>query len=330
MSAFEITHRRVPANGIELHLAECGPADGEAVILCHGFPELWYSWRHQLPALAAAGYRAIALDQRGYGQSDRPADVADYDIVHLTDDLLGVVDHLERDKAVFVGHDWGAPVVWSLAQRAPERVEAVVAMSVAHAPRAATSPVETLRALFGDRFFYMLYFQEPGRADADLAQNPREALRRFMAAIGGDGGGGEGDGPGPASALGANLPSTASFWDWIPPAPTLPPWLTEADLDVFAAEFERTGFTGGINWYRNIHRNWELSAHLAQTRIEMPALFVAGAQDPVLVMSDPSRMDGWVTDLRGKVIVPGAGHWIQQERPAEVNDALLGFLAGLP
>jgi len=326
----ELTHRTVQTNGIEMHVTEQGA--GKPVILCHGFPELAYSWRHQMPALAAAGYRAIAPDQRGYGRTTQPSEITDYDIIHLTDDLLGLLDDLGHDKAVFVGHDWGSMVVWALAQRAPERVEAVVGMSVPFSPRGPMSIIDLLKSVMGDNFFYILYFQEPGRADADLAKDPREAMRRFLAAIGGsdrpagDGGGAGAEDGGFLRSLPA---ATTTFWDWMPPADTLPDWLTEADLDVFGGEFSRTGFTGGINWYRNMHRNWEITEDLADRKIEMPALFIAGEQDPVLVMANPANMDGWVTDLRGKVLIPGAGHWVQQEKPAETNRALLAFLANL-
>jgi pimeloyl-ACP methyl ester carboxylesterase len=315
-----ITHRTVATNGIEMHVAEAGPEEGELVVLCHGFPELWYSWRHQLPVLAEAGYRVVAPDQRGYGATTRPDAVEEYDIVHLTDDLVGLLDDLGREQAVFVGHDWGSMVVWAMAQLHPERVRAVAGMSVPFTPRGEHSIIDVLQQVMGDNFFYILYFQEPGRADADLAKDPREVMRRFLAAIAGDNDG----------AFLRTLPAaTTTFWDWIPPAPDLPAWLTDADLDVFAAEFERTGFTGGINWYRNMHRNWELTPQLLGKGIDLPSLFVAGADDPVLRMTNPAAMDAALSDLRGKVILDGAGHWVQQEKPDEVNKALLTFLAGL-
>src|SRR5437016_1596346 len=173
-----LTHRTVRTNGINLHVAEQG--QGPAVVLCHGFPELWFSWRHQLPALAAAGYHAIAPDQRGYGETDRPADVRQYDIEHLTGDLVGLLDALGEERAVFVGHDWGAIVVWHLAVSAPERVEAAVGMSVPFVPRSPVPPTELMKALAGDRFLYILYFQKPGLADQELARDPRDALLRMF------------------------------------------------------------------------------------------------------------------------------------------------------
>lgn len=316
--------RTVATNGIELAVTEAG--EGFPVVLCHGFPELGYSWRHQLPALADAGFHAIAPDLRGYGGSSKPEPIEQYDIVHLTDDMVGLLDTLGEQRAVFVGHDWGAPVVWTLAQRAPERVAAVVGMSVPFLPRAPGPPTEIFRHVFTDTFFYMLYFQEPGVADADLGADPATTMRRFLCAIGGEaiessGGASLGDLAGALDGRG--------FVERLSEPDQLPSWLSQAELDHYSEVFARTGFTGGLNFYRNLDRNWELTEDLADTKVEMPALFIGGAADPVLVMSPPSSMEGWVTDLRGTVIVDGAGHWVQQERPADVNRALLEFLGSL-
>lgn len=319
VASTELTHRTVRTNGIDMHIAEQG--EGPPVVLCHGFPELWYSWRHQLPALAAAGYHAIAPDQRGFGGTDRPAAVEDYDILQLSADLLGLLDELGEEKAVFVGHDWGAPVVWHLAQRVPERVRAVVGLSVAFRGGRGPQPlIPTMKALFGDTFFYILYFQQPGVADAELARDPEGFLRRFYWTISGD----SPDGSFkvlPAEGTGLN--------DALADTDELPGWLTADDLAYYTSEFSRTGFTGGLNWYRNFDRNWELTPELDGKKIESPALFIAGERDPVLMMAPPDAMDEWIPDLRGKVILPGAGHWTQQERPAEVNAALVDFLGGL-
>jgi pimeloyl-ACP methyl ester carboxylesterase len=297
----EVAHRQVAANGIELHVAEVG--EGPAVVLCHGFPELWFSWRHQLPALAGAGYRAVAPDMRGYGGSSAPAEVEAYDVFTLGEDMVGLLDELGEEKAVFVGHDWGAPVVWQLALAHPERVRAVVGMSVPFVPRAPAPPVEILRANLGEDF-YIVWFQRPGAADAALA---RDVRRTF---------------------------TTPRQWtvDWAAEdddEPPRPDWLTEEELAVYVDTFSRTGFTGGLNWYRNIDRNWELSERFADRRVEQPALFVVGSRDPVKGFMPAEAMDGWVTDLRGKVELEGAGHWVQQQRPAEVNEALLSFLGSL-
>jgi len=301
-----------------MHVAEQG--EGPAVVLCHGFPELWYSWRHQIGALADAGFRVVAPDQRGYGATDRPEAIEDYDIIHLTDDLLGLLDALGEERAVFVGHDWGAPVVWDLAQRAPDRVRGVVGLSVPFRPRGETDPITVFEALFADTFFYMLYFQEPGVADADLGRDPRDTLSRFMSAISAEGA---------ANAFRALPREGTRLADWLSDPGALPDWLAEKDLDYYATEFGRTGFTGGLNWYRNMRRNWEITEDLAQTKVVAPALFISGEQDPVAMMTSTADMDEWVPDLRGKVTIPATGHWTQQERPAEVNTALIGFLSGL-
>ena len=313
-----LTHRTVRTNGINLHVAEQG--QGPAVVLCHGFPELWYSWRHQLPALAEAGYRAIAPDQRGYGGTDRPEAIEDYDIVHLTDDMLGLLDALGEESAVFVGHDWGSPVVWNLALRAPEKVRGVVGMSVPFLPRGPVDPVQALDALFADQFFYILYFQQPGVADQDLGRDTRDTLRRFYAAISAEA---------TAEAFRPLPREGTTLRDWLPEPGALPGWLSQADLDLYVTEFTRTGFTGGLNWYRNLKRNWERTEDLDGRKVEVPALFIAGERDPVIAMFPTAAMPEWVPDLRGTVMVPETGHWTQQERPSEVNAALLDFLSGL-
>ena len=314
-----ITHRTVATNGIDMHVAEAGES-GPLVVLCHGFPELWSSWRHQIPALVDAGYRVVAPDQRGYGDTKGPDAVEEYDIPHLTDDLAGLLDDLGEEQAVFVGHDWGSMATWNMAIRHPDRVRAVVGMSVPASPRGPMKPLELMRQLFGETFFYIIYFQEPGVADAELGADAKKTLRAFMHTISGDS---------PDDAW-KSLPAAGTgLLDSLTDTDEPIPWLPEAELDEVAAVFQRTGFTGGLNWYRNFDRNWEVSEAYADRTVDMPSLFIAGEKDPVLMMVPPSVMDGLVTDLRGTVIIPGAGHWIQQERPAETNEALLGFLKSI-
>lgn len=299
----EVTHRQVDVGGIELHVAECGT--GPVVLCCHGFPELWFSWRHQLPALAAAGYRAVAPDQRGYGRSGRPEAVEDYDIVHLAGDLTGLLDALGVERAVVVGHDWGAMVAWHLAQTAPERLSGLAALSVPFWPRPPRPPTEMWKEQFKDQFFYMLHFQTPGVADVQLDADPGASLRFVWRRVSPD------------------------VFDGTGEVPKVPRWMGEEEFAVYEAEFRRTGFTGGINWYRNFDRNWELTEKTATAKVETPTVFLAGERDPVLGFMPVEPMADWVPGLRESVLVPGAGHWVQQERPAETNEVLLRFLSSL-
>jgi pimeloyl-ACP methyl ester carboxylesterase len=322
-----ITHpttreRRVETNGIELHLVEAGPEDGPTVVLCHGFPELAYSWRHQIPALADAGYHVLAPDQRGYGDSDRPEPIEAYDIHHLTDDLLGLLDDIGADRAAFVGHDWGSMVVGQMALLHPERMTGVVAMSVPLLPRGPMSPVALMRAAFGESFFYILYFQEPGVADADLGADPADTMTRMLAGLAV-----RTDDPAEIAAL--DNPDGRGFVDRLPKPGELPPWLSQEELDHYIEVFTRTGFTGGINWYRNFDRNWETTQELDGVHVTIPSAFVTGSADPVNLMSPAAIMEGHALDHRGNTIVDGAGHWVQQEAPDEVNAALLAFLGSL-
>jgi pimeloyl-ACP methyl ester carboxylesterase len=313
------TDRTIAVNGVELHVVEDGPADGPPVILAHGFPELAYSWRHQIPALAAAGYRVLAPDQRGYGRSSRPEAIADYDIEHLSADLVGLLDDIGAERAAFVGHDWGSMVVWQTALLHPERVAGVCGMSVPFSPRAQRPPTQIWRHVFAGKFFYILYFQEPGVADAELNADPAKCLRRMLCGTRTDKGG----------SIDQNADDGRGFADRFPEPDGLPGWLSQDELDFYIAEFTRTGFTGGLNWYRNFDRNWELTPQLAGAKVEAPSFFVGGALDPVLLMAPPDRQHEWLSDFRGSVIVDDAGHWVQQEKPAETNAALLGFLDGI-
>lgn len=294
----DITHRQVQVGEVELHVAELG--DGPPVILCHGFPELWYSWRHQLPALAAAGYRAVAPDMRGYGGSSRPEAVQAYDIVSLTSDMAGLLDDLGADRAVFAGHDWGATVAWHMALLHPDRVAGVAGLSVPLVPRAPGPPTAIMRRHLGEDF-YIVWFQRPGEADAALAQDVRRTLSTTKV-------------------------WTRSWADQGDDEPRLPAWLSEDDLGVYVEAFEQTGFTGGLNWYRNLDRNWKLTEGVKDATVDQPALFVTGSRDAVRKFMPAEAMDGLVTDLREQVVIEGAGHWVQQECADEVNAALLRFL----
>lgn len=320
----DIRHREVVANGLRMHLAESGPAGGPLVLLCHGFPESWYSWRHQLPALAAAGWHAVAPDMRGYGRTDRPEDPRAYTALHLVGDMVGLVDALQAETAVIVGHDWGAPVAWTSALLRPDRFRAVAALSVPWSPRTPVPPTALMKALFGDNWFYFLYFQEPGKAEAELDPQAERFLRCFLHTLSGD--------PPPESLLGlVGGPKTGRMLEHLlePTAPAA--WLGAADLAFYAGEFERTGFRGGLSWYRCADLNWELTAAWGDARVHQPALFIAGERDGVIAMSAGAveAMKETVPGLRRSLLLPGCGHWTQQERPREVNEALLGFLGAL-
>jgi pimeloyl-ACP methyl ester carboxylesterase len=297
----QMADRRIATNGIELLALDEG--EGQPVVLCHGFPELAFSWRHQVPALVQAGYRVIAPDMRGYGRSSVPAEVEAYDVLSLCGDLCGLLDALGLERAVFVGHDWGASVVWQLAVAHPERVRAVAGLSVPFVPRAPAAPIPIMRRHLGEDF-YIVWFQQPGVADEALASDVRRTLT-------------------------TSRQWTARWAEEDGSTPKLPAWLSEQELAVYVEAFERTGFTGGLNWYRNIDRNWELTAPFAERRVEAPAMFLTGELDPVRRFMSAEVMAGWVNDLRAEIVVPGAGHWVQQQAPDVVNSALLEFFATL-
>jgi len=315
--------RSIFANGIRLRLAECGPAEGPLVILAHGWPESWYSWRHQMGPLARAGYRVVAPDMRGYGGSSAPEAIQDYDILHLVDDLVGIVDEAAREQAVVVGHDWGAVVAWHAALLQPQRFRAVAALSVPHFGQPPAPPTKIWRQRHGDRFYYILYHQTPGIAESEYDADPEGLLRMLYAS--------PDDPREPPSITDPDRRAGGFIGRWGRPR-QLPGWLSAADLDFYVSEFRRRGFRGGVNFYRNFDRNWELMAGRSQV-IEVPALFIAGDRDLVVAHLGldevRARLRPLVPDLRDLVWLEGAGHWIQQERPEACNRALLQFLQGL-
>lgn len=317
------SHRIIETNGIKMHFAEQG--EGPLVVLCHGFPEFWYSWRHQLSALAEAGFHAVAPDQRGYGQTDRPEAIEAYDILKLTGDMVGLVHGLGEERAVIVGHDWGAPVAWHCALLRPDMFYAVALLSVPYLPRSWESirPTKAMRKIVGEYEFYQLYFQEPGKAEKELQEDVRKTMLMFLYSASGD--------PPPDKRWRFRFSKSERFMDtgFLPDA--LPGWLTEQDIHVFTEEFERTGFRGGLNWYRNIDRNWEIMAFMSGAKIRQPAVFIAGELDGVITMyrSAFDNLETWVPNLKNRTLIPKAGHWIQQERPDEVNELLIEFLSGL-
>jgi pimeloyl-ACP methyl ester carboxylesterase len=324
----ELTHRSIEANGIRLHIAEQG--SGPLVLLCHGFPESWYSWRHQLKALSQAGFHAVAPDMRGYGESDRPAEIDRYSLFHLVGDMVGVLDALGEKNAVIAGHDWGAPVAWHAALLRPDRFRAVIGLSVPYRPRGGVAPT-TIMPQNADASFYQLYFQKPGVAEAELETDARTSLRKIL--YSGSGDVPRRNPPGAASSGVGMVPRAGGFLTRMPSPEVLPGWLSDADLEYYAGQFQQSGFRGGLNWYRNIDRNWELMAPFAGASVSVPALYMAGDLD--LVVSFPrmkeviADLPRFIPQLKASIMLPGCGHWTQQERPNEVNKAMIEFLRGL-
>jgi len=313
-------HRFIETNGIRMHYVEAGK--GPLVVLCHGFPESWYSWRHQIAAIAEAGYRVVAPDQRGYGRTTKPNDIAAYTGLHLAGDIIGLVEALGETSAVIVGHDWGAPVAWYSALLRPDIFCAVGLLSVPYTPRGPVSPLTVFNMLAqGGKVFYMQYFQAEGVAERELEHDVRRTMSAMLLA---------GSGNAESAWLGVFDPNDGFLGNAETPK-TLPNWLTQEDIEFFIGEFERTGFRGGLNWYRNIGRTWELTAFLSGAKIRQPSIFIAGEKDGVLQFAAPAvaALEENMPGLKRKLIFPGAGHWIQQERAPEVSKALLEFLAGL-
>lgn len=319
-----VAFRRIEANGLSMRIAEAG-GTGPLVLLAHGWPESWYSWRRQLRFLADNGYRAAAPDMRGYGGTDAPPDVGDYDIVRLTDDMTGLLDALDEETAVIAGHDWGAIVAWHAALMHPGRFTGLIAMSVPYGGRPARSPMDAWRAAHGDDFFYILYHNEPGgAAEAEYDGDPRGILSRLYLSP---------DSPRAPPRV-TDPKRSAGGWIGRLGAPLgLPDWLSREDLDYVVGEFERAGFRGGVNYYRNIHRNWEITGHLAGAKIAAPTLFIAGERDVVIGGADAAALSAAMgrvaEDLRGVLLIPGVGHWVQQEAPERTNREMLDFLRSL-
>jgi pimeloyl-ACP methyl ester carboxylesterase len=316
-----VTHRYLQAGDLRMHIAEAG--QGPLVLLLHGFPESWYSWRHQLTALAQAGYHAVAPDQRGYCETGpptasdgRPAGISDYTMLHLTGDVMALMDALGEDHAVVAGHDWGAPVAWHAGLFRPDRVRGVIALSVPYRPRGSAAPIATLRSLLGESF-YMVYFQEPGVADAELSRDPAASFRKILYSLSGES---------PGMSL---IPAGGGFLDAGADPAELPGWLTQQDIDTYVTQYATSGFTGPLNWYRNMDRNWELTSAWQHAPVLVPSLFMAGSKDPVISFIPADGLADVVPRLTESIILAGCGHWTQQERPAEVSAAMLSFLRAL-
>ena len=309
-----LSSRTISANGIDLFVREQG--NGPLVLLCHGWPELSYSWRHQIPALADAGFHVVAPDMRGYGQSSAPGDIGAYTIFDTVGDMVALVAALGEKQAVIVGHDWGAPVAWHAAMFRPDVFTRVAGLSVPPPLRGRNRPLDTLRE-GGVTNFYWQYFQPPGIAEAEFERDIAQTMRMVL-------------------GRGVSDPSTmfvekgAGFLGKLRSDLPLPGWITEADIATFAESYQKSGFRGGLNWYRNIDRNWELTAPWQDAQIHQPSLFIAGSHDSVITgligAKRVNELERVLPNLKQRLIIDGAGHWVQQERPEEINAALIAFL----
>lgn len=324
MSQVDVRHHTIAANGIQIGYIEAG--SGPLVILCHGFPDTSHTWRHQIAALANAGYRVIAPDMRGYGSTTAPTEVSQYTLLHMVGDVFAVMDAAGEKKGVVVGHDWGAPVAWHCALLRPDRVCGVAGLSVPFRPRGPARPSSTMVRSPSQRF-YQLYFMEEGSAEKEFESNAQETIRKIAWLWSG--------------AFSAECRVDLTMVKWgaglftshaIPAG--LPSWMDAEDLSVYAEAFGRSGFRGGLNWYRNHDANWELTAAWRKATITAPALYVAGEFDFVLRFPGMdmalAEFERHVPALTQKVLVPGAGHWAHREYPEAVNKHLLTFLAQLP
>ena len=319
-----VSFRMIETNGISMRIAVAGDS-GPLILMAHGWPESWYNWRHQITFFANAGYRVVAPDMRGYGQTDAPDAVSAYDIVTLADDMVGILDVLGEEKAIMVGHDWGSIVAWNTVLMHPTRFTALIAMSVPYGGRPAQSPMVAWADTFKDNFYYILYHNEAGGvAEAEYDSNPLGLLSRLYLSP---------NSPREAPAI-TDPKRSAGGWIGRLGAPKgLPDWLSSKDLDYVVSQFEHAGFRGGINYYRNFQRNWEITEHLQNTKITVPTLFIAGTKDVVIAGASEGQLNGAmsrvVEDFRGVVLIPEIGHWVQQEAPDATNSAMFDFLQSL-
>lgn len=313
-----LSHHTVHVNAIRYHYATAGA--GPLVLLVHGFPELWYSYRHQLPALAAAGYRGVAVDLRGFGESEVSERVQDYSLLQHVEDVRALLDALGEAQAVVVGHDWGANLAWAMALLYPERVRAIVGLSIPFYPEP-RDPAQ-VKTLASGHFDFMTYFQRPGAAELEFQRAPRAFLRAFFYGLSGDAPAGTVD------TLFKGKPADARLLDGFPVPRELPVWLTERDLDYYVAAFTKTGLSGALGFYRNLERDYPRLKALYHRRPEQPVLFIGGAEEPAIRFGNVEPMQRTLPNLRRTLILPGCGHWVQQERAETVNQAVLEFLAG--
>ena len=313
---------KLDVNGISMRV--CVEGNGPLVIMVHGWPELWYSWRHQIKPIARAGFRVVVPDVRGYGGSDKPHDIESYGMANLMSDVIGMIDAFGEETAILVGHDWGAPICWNTAALHPDRVSAVAGLSVPYRKRGKVSGIEAVRQIYNGKFFYQLYFQDEGVAERELEADVRTSLRKIYFSISGD-----------APSLDGWLqrPAGGTLLETLTDPHPFPSWLTPDDLDYFVTNFEAGGFRGPINRYRNQDGDFAALPEMGVRPVEQPSCFIGGSKDVVRRFVPDYDLYGDIavncTDLRFSMIIEGAGHWVQQEAPQDVNAALLGFLTSL-
>jgi pimeloyl-ACP methyl ester carboxylesterase len=297
---------------------------GPLIIMVHGWPESWYSWRHQIKPLADLGFKVLAIDVRGYGKSSKPEEVEKYDMLSLVNDILGIIKEEDAEKAILIGHDWGAPICWNTAALHPNKVKAVIGLSVPHARRGTISNSELWRTMYKDNFFYQTYFEKEGVAEEELERNIGVSLRKIYYWISAEG---------HDAKVKTNFEKNSELLDGLVDPNPFPSWLTEEDLNFYINEFTNSGFRGPINRYRNQDRDWENIPELSELKIEVPSFFIGGGKDSIRkfikgydLYENPGKH---CNDFYGKIIIEKAGHWVQQEAPKETTDGIISFLKKL-
>ena len=326
MEKIQLQQQYIDTNGVRYFIKGAGNSKAPLILFLHGFPDSWYSWRHQLTAMANAGYYAVAPDMLGCGATDAPIEIARYSQDEMAKDIVGLITALGHEQAIIVGHDLGASLTWQICLLYPERVKAVIALSIPYGGRALAKPIPHMRKVFGDKFFYILYFQDQGVAEKEFDADVRETLLRIYFAL---------------SAAGSkratqfvasdNPKSAEKYLDTTILPEKLPAWLSEEDLAYYVSRYEKEGFRGIINWYRCLDIYWERTPHLAGKKISQPTYFIAGKQDPIthMVRKAIKRLPTIVEDLRGVEFFDDCGHWIACEQTELLNEKLLEFVNGL-
>ena len=318
----ELKEKYFNLNGIKIYAKEIG--EGPLVIMVHGWPESWYSWRHQLKPIADLGYKVLAIDVRGYGQSSKPYEVEHYDMLSLVGDIINIINAEDKENAILIGHDWGAPICWTAAALHPEKIRAVIGLSVPHARRGDVSNSELWRKIYKDNFFYQTYFEKEGVAEEELERDIGISLRKIYYWISAEG---------HDAKVRTNFDKDSALLDGLIDPEPFPNWLTKEDLNFYINEFKNSGFRGPINRYRNQDRDWENIPELSDLKIEVPSFFIGGGKDSVRKFikgydfyENPGKH---CNDFYGKLIIDQAGHWVQQEAPIETTKGITDFLKKL-